>query len=401
MFDLAAILKSAPRSVQRLALRIAAGQGVLGRLADRFRFPYDEREVPPLPDSGGPTVRLLIGPNNTAEQGFLWARAVEREIPESSAVALYGFGANVFETTADLRVPEHVFLRADSWHTAFEEYLSSRTHVMWESGLPLLGRRYEMSAALEIRRLTERGVSCGLLFHGSDIRPPVLHSASSPWSPFAGSSRLVQSLAEQVARNAALAADSGVPSFVSTPDLLRWLPEATWCPVVVDPSQWHAASARLSGPPVVAHAPTNSWIKGTHLIEPMLQRLAEEGVIDYRQIMGVPRAAMPAFYSEADVVLDQFTLGSYGVAACEALASGRLVMGHVDDLTRAEVRARTGFDLPVHEATVQSLEGELRRYAADRDAFSELGVAGPAFVAAVHDGRQSAAALAPFLRVKA
>lgn len=397
MFDLGATLKSTRRSVQRLARRIAAGKGPLGRLADRFRFPYNERDVPPLPDSGGPPVRLLIGPNNTAEQGFQWARAVEREIPDSSAVALYGFGANAFEAMADLRVPEHVFLRADSWHTAFEEYLSSRTHVVWESGLPLLGRRYEMSAALEIRRLTDRGVSCGLIFHGSDIRPPVLHSASSPWSPFAGSSRLVQRLAKEVERNAALATDSGVPSFVSTPDLLRWLPEATWCPVVVDLSRWHVASARSSGPPVVAHAPSNPWIKGTTLIEPMLHRLAEEGLIDYRQVVGVPHAAMPAFYADADVVLDQFTLGIYGVAACEALASGRLVMSHVDDRTRAEVRARTGLDLPIHEATIQSLEGELRRYVADPDAFAEIGAAGPAFVAAVHDGRRSAAALAPFL----
>ena len=71
-------------------------------------------------------------------------------------------------------------------------------------------------------------------------------------------------------------------------------------------------------------------------------------MIEYRQIVGVPHAEMPEFYAGADIVLDQFTLGSYGVAACEAMASGRLVMGHVDEPARAEVRDRTGLDLPVH-----------------------------------------------------
>jgi len=399
MFDPVAMLERAPRPLRRLARRIAAGRGILGRLADRLRYPYDADEVPQLARAGDANIRLLIGPSNTAEQAYLWARAVERERPDTAAVAVYGFGSDTFEAEVDLRIPEAVYLRAGSWHVAFEEYLATQTHIIWESGLPLLGRRYGLSVAAEVRRLTEHGVSCGLIFHGSDIRPPSLHAAASRWSPFTGSSRVVRILEEEASRNAALATELEVPCFVSTPDLLRWLPRASWCPVVVDPTRWHAARPREGGPPVVAHAPSNTWIKGTHLIEPMLHRLQEEGVIEYRQIVSVPHAAMPAFYADADVVLDQFTLGSYGVAACEAFASGRLVMGHVDDLTRAEVRDRTGLDLPLHEATLESLEGELRRFAADPEAFADIQAAGPAFVSAVHDGRRSAAALAPFLGI--
>ncbi len=124
-------------------------------------------------------------------------------------------------------------------------------------------------------------------------------------------------------------------------------------------------------------------------------------VIEYRQIVDVPHASMPAFYADADIVLDQFLLGSCGVAACEAMASGRLVMGHVDELTRARVRELTGLELPVHEATVETLEAELRRAAAEPEAFATLRTAGPGFVGAVHDGRRSAAALATFLGVSA
>ncbi len=46
----------------------------------------------------------------------------------------------------------------------------------------------------------------------------------------------------------------------------------------------------------------------------------------------MPADAMPEVYGGADIVLDQFPLGTYGVAACEALVAGRLVVSHVSDV---------------------------------------------------------------------
>ncbi|MCC7127452.1 MAG: hypothetical protein IT192_01375 [Microbacteriaceae bacterium] len=121
-------------------------------------------------------------------------------------------------------------------------------------------------------------------------------------------------------------------------------------------------------------------------------------MIEYRQVVGVPHQSMPAIYADADVVLDQFMLGSYGVAACEAMASGRVVFCHVDDATRALVRMETGLDLPLQEATIESLEAELRRVVAEPEAYEYLRTAGPNFVGAVHSGRRSAEAMRSFLK---
>jgi hypothetical protein len=294
-----------------------------------------------------------------------------------------------------------VYQRSAAWHDRLESFLSRQTHVIWESGLPLLGRRYDVAA--EVARLSERGIRAALLFHGSDIRPPVRHAETSPWSPFREGSGPTRTLDEQAAANAALAAELQVPVFVSTPDLLRWMPEATWCPVVVDPATWRAAAAVRSPRrrPVVAHAPSLGWLKGTELIEPLVRRLADEGLIEYRQARGVAHADMPAFYAGADIVLDQFVLGIYGVAACEAMAAGRLVLSHVDAGTRARVLELTGRELPIHEVTLDTLEAEIRRVVAEPTAFAWLRESGPAFVDEFHDGRRSAAALAPFLGVRA
>jgi len=145
--------------------------------------------------------------------------------------------------------------------------------------------------------------------------------------------------------------------------------------------------------PLVVHAPSHTRIKGTELIEPVVERLAEKGLIDYRRITGVANADMPALFAQADVVLDQFVLGSYGVAACEGLAAARVVVGHVAD----RVRERVGEDLPIVEATAQTVGEVLERICDERDWACERAAAGLDFVRRVHDGRRSAAVLAPFL----
>lgn len=402
MFDLAAAVDNGPRWLRRAFRSLADGEGVAGRALDRLRHPYSPDDIPPVPETHPEAnVRLVIGPNNAAEQGYRWARAVERARPDAVAVSMYGFGVNRFAAQIDLRIPESVYLRASAWHDEFERFLVSRTHVVWESGLPLLGRRYGTVSA-EVDRLSRDGVACALMFHGSDIRPPALHATTTAWSPFATPSREVKKLEAEAARNARLAEELGVPVFVSTPDLLRWQPGASWCPVVVDPEPWRAAATRVAAErigrhrPVVIHAPSNPWIKGTQALEPLVQRLDAEGVIEYRPVRGATHAQMPAIYAEADVVLDQFALGGYGVAACEAMATGRVVMGHVDADARAEVRDRAGAELPIHEVTIDRLEAALRHFAAAPDDFAELKVAGPRFVDAVHSGRFSAEVLGAF-----
>jgi hypothetical protein len=83
------------------------------------------------------------------------------------------------------------------------------------------------------------------------------------------------------------------------------------------------------------------------------------------------------------------------------MAAGKLVMSHVDEQTRHEVKVRTGRELPIHETTIESLERDLRRAAAAPEDFAEIRMAGPIFVDEVHSGRRSATALAGYLDVSA
>jgi hypothetical protein len=70
-----------------------------------------------------------------------------------------------------------------------------------------------------------------------------------------------------------------------------------------------------------------------------------------------------------------------------------VVVGHLGEA----LRARVGEPVPVIEATPRTLDEVIRRLLDERDWGRAEASSGPGFVARVHDGRRSAAVLAPFL----
>jgi hypothetical protein len=129
----------------------------------------------------------------------------------------------------------------------------------------------------------------------------------------------------------------------------------------------------------------------------VLRALEREGRVVYRQATGLDRDGMLALYRDSDVVIDQLRLGIYGVAACEAMAAGRVVVSHVSHQSRREARKAAGQDLPVVEATADTLRDVLLDVVGDRDRARAVAARGPEFVRVLHDGRASSRALGGFL----
>ncbi|MDF0514637.1 hypothetical protein PX701_13480 [Agromyces sp. H3Y2-19a] len=344
-------------------------------------------------------VRLFVGPVNFAGQGWQWARAAER-VPGVGAVSMaYRIGTE-FGFPVDQTVPASAYVLSRSWQRHQHDAVSSGFgHVLVEAERHLFGRVYDQTVEQQVRDLIVRGVRVAMVAHGSEVRLPSRHAATHPDSPFADRDwDQVAVFERQAAENLALLDRLGLPVFVSTLGLLEDLPAAEWLPVVVDPEAWSGGAEPLERPrPVVAHAPSSGRIKGSDLVDPALARLESEGLIEYLRVTGVPATQMPDVYRGADIVLDQFRVGDYGVAACEAMAAGRVVVGHVDRTVRDGILARTGLELPIVESRGGEIERILRSLVADRDAARRVAERGPAFVRAVHDGRRSAEALGGFL----
>ena len=367
--------------------------GLLGQLAAR-RLGHSV-DVPELSTVDSRAIRVLIAPVNYSNQGRMWARSLERS---DSRIAARNMAVDVpggFSFAADLIVSVPAYHNSKEWQSAQLAAVELFSHVLIEAEEPLFGRLFGRDVMAESRALITAGVDVAFIAHGTDVRLPSRHAASTPWSPYLDPDMYVARLERRAQEHINLLSESGRPVFVSTPDLLADLPNASWCPVVIDPSEWTCPlpAAQSSRPLRVVHAPSSPTIKGTHLIEPILRRLVEQGTIEYIPVVGVASSRMPEIVRDADVVLDQFRLGSYGVAACEAMAAGRTVIGHVLEHVREHVFQATGLSLPIVDASPASLETVLQVIAADRSLLRATGQAGIAFVSAVHDGRRSAAVL--------
>jgi hypothetical protein len=178
-------------------------------------------------------------------------------------------------------------------------------------------------------------------------------------------------------------------------DLIDYVPDATWLPVTVDVDALASAAPVLErARPVVLHAPSNSALKGSAVIDPVLTRLDHEGAIRYLRATDLAHDDLIAAIASADIVVDQLGLGLYGVLACEAMGAGRLVVAEVGDRIRTRMAPAS---VPILEITATSVEDVLRRTLADRVEGRALAAAGPSFVREFHDGRAAAAALEGFL----
>ena len=124
--------------------------------------------------------------------------------------------------------------------------------------------------------------------------------------------------------------------------------------------------------------------------------LSAEGLVDYRRIEGVAPADMPSHLGQADIVLDQFSLGCYVVLAAQAMAAGSVVVSHVTQ----EVRSLCPVDLPIVESTPDQLVEVVRGLLIDRDGAVASAQAGRRYAADVHNGERSAQVLTAALGLR-
>ena len=213
-----------------------------------------------------------------------------------------------------------------------------------------------------------------------------------------GDEKWRSSLIRSTELNRSFAASCGWPVFHSTPDMGFDLPFSTWLPVVVDVEAWASDAPLLEREkPLVVHVPSQRKppIKGTQFIDPVLRRLHDEGAIEYVAPSGLPHAQLRELVRSCDVVVDQVMFGSYGVAAVEAMAAGRVCVGRMNEAVRdrlpesPHLLEATPDDLYEVVASIRDRRDELRTRAAENRAFAEKW----------HDGRVSAERLAPFLGV--
>jgi hypothetical protein len=268
--------------------------------------------------------------------------------------------------------------------------------VLIESGSSVLGGRRGVYFDRDIEALRAANVTPALVFHGSEIRSPEIHRRLVAASPFQVRDDLTIRLEKSTAGMLDLVSDFDGPVFVSTKDLLDYIPHAVWLPQVVDGATWAPQPLRLGERRlVVASTATNRRLEGAEHIDAVCKGLAEEGRIEYRRYGNVPPEKMPGIIAAADVLIDGVSLGRYGVRSVEGMAAGRLVLGNVD-----RVIDKSGEIPPIVNVDPSTLGDVLTDITERPEHYREIAGQGPGYVRRYHDGRYSAEKLAGFLGVE-
>ncbi|MFG3689989.1 glycosyltransferase [Micromonospora sp. NPDC047740] len=341
-------------------------------------------------------VRLGLGPANYAGQAAAFAQAICRDNPDVSAEVLMRKTSPTLIYPADVYLdPERLLHDLDVQVEQLHRVIGRYTHLVVDAFLPIFGSLNGDNIEYDLPALRRAKIKVALLAHGSEVRHPLRHMERHEDSLFFDApAGYVERFTARSERNRRVAEESGLPLFVTTPDLLDDLPWATWAPLVVDLEAWACDEPVMQrSRPVVLHGPSKRWTKGTDRILPVLNSLHDSGAIELRLAEGVPWAEMVEMVKGADIVVDQITTGSYGTFAVEAMAAGKPVVAYLAPSVEHTVGERP----PMANATGKTLQSVLEGLLADREGTAELGRRAVDYVRRVHDGRRTARAFEEFL----
>lgn len=239
-------------------------------------------------------------------------------------------------------------------------------------------------------------------FWGSDIRIPQVEAADNPYYARLGASYEYAGAESEAnsRRTQALFARTGMACVISChslrphlqvdlfprPYLVRqrvWLPDFT--PHPPDPHNRR---------PLLVHSPSAPIAKGTPAVLAAVEKLKSRYDFDFRLIQNMPRTQALRVASDADIYLDQFVLGGYGLAALEAMALAKPVVLY----TKPSLLAQYPAELPVINATQDNLAEALEPLLADGALRHAVGLRSRAYVERYHDATAAARQLISIYR---
>jgi glycosyltransferase involved in cell wall biosynthesis len=164
-------------------------------------------------------------------------------------------------------------------------------------------------------------------------------------------------------------------------DAHRWVPEAHVVPPPIDLTQYPVAPAPDNERVRIAHAPSNRAKKGTDAVIAACDELP----VELDLIEGVKHDEARRRYAQADVIVDQLVVGWYGLFAIESMATGRPVITYLHEDAVQLTEQAYGVQVPIVNATKETLVEKLRPLVASAQLRHELGERGRAYVERVHD----------------
>ena len=193
------------------------------------------------------------------------------------------------------------------WHSNFDHNLSDIDTRQVQGKLSVGKKLYDLVKECDILHYHGQAVSEGyrdlVMWSGIMSKPVILHHHGSEirnkkYPKFAGT--LVKH------------------RYVSTPDLLEFVPDAEWLPNPVNLDNLKYSETDTTGPLKILHAPTNRDVKNTEAVLDAITQVEMDGLdIQFTLVENVQHSELVDQVSKNDLVIDWLNpeFGIYGVLA--------------------------------------------------------------------------------------
>ena len=262
------------------------------------------------------------------------------------------------------------------WHSNFDHNLSDIDTKQMKGKLAVGKKLYDLIKECDILHYHGQAVSEGyrdlVMWSGIMSKPVILHHHGSEIR-----NKQYPKFASNLVKH----------RYVSTPDLLEFVPDAEWLPNPANLDNLQYSEPDVEGPLKILHAPTNRQVKNTEAVISAISNLEEEGLdIQFTLVEDSQHSELLEQISSHDLIIDWLNpeFGIYGVFSIESMALGRAVICSLTDSLYDK------YNLPVVSIQPDDLALKITEFYNNRKLLVEVGKAGHDFVQKYHNPVESA-----------
>ena len=285
-------------------------------------------------------------------------------------------GIKVFATAG--RSSQGKYLDQFAWFLQMARLAARVDVIHWYYGRPILPHGFDLAW---IKLLNKPAL---VEWMGSDIRQPEIEFTDNPYYTQAYHNGYEYAATETQAGSRQYQRQFSRLGFACGTDrgLIQYIdreayPDSYYIPRRLILDDYPAAYPEPQvASPVVLHSPTAPVAKGTPAVLKAVGQVQAKHPFEFHLVEGLPRPQAMQLMQTADILLDQFVLGDYGMAALEAMAFGKPVICYI----KKSLADLYGPELPIVNATQETLAETLLALLQNPERRRELGEAGRAYV---------------------
>ena len=262
------------------------------------------------------------------------------------------------------------------WHSNFDHNLSDIDTRQVQGKLSVGKKLYGLIKDCDILHYHGQAVSEGyrdlVMWSGVMNKPVILHHHGSEIR-----NKQYPKFASKLVKH----------RYVSTPDLLEFVPDAEWLPNPVNLDNLEYSETGTDGPLKILHAPTNQQVKNTAAVLDAISQVEMDGLdVQFTLVENVQHSELIEQVSKNDLVIDWLNpeFGIYGVFSIESMALGRTVICTLTDSLYGK------YNLPIISIQPGDLASKITEIYNDRQILADRGRSGHDFVQKYHNPMESA-----------